>query len=733
MTLSIVNTKPGNIPGVHIPGRTVEFGLRSSPNNPVRQQSLNVLFGHTGLTGKRKIPTAGLGSTVSLTTVNDISPVHSSATVSLGPELTIVKNTNSVLEAGVYKISVPCDAQNPILGVVRFQTPSSGEWSPASREWTETPNVLPPFFSLVHGGVGSGVMLYLQDAQPNPILYMEGLPREVVPGNSYGYPYARRALGALVGEPAFGVHLDPTTGVLKIYSVDANGGLADPLWEQRIVDLGPLGSVSADGAVLYFGNGGSSGSVVRVKEWGLYPDFRAAVSEGLSSSEHGMVLLPDSPHVYSPSDGYTPDDGLCSSWSPVGFSGTKINPSKADPTKADSFSIQRDDLPAYLFRAEPGLADNAFGCMLETSLTFPKLGLGEGSGILQIDDGTRKVVVFVQVTPAGNFLKFGDQSVPFTPETYSLVRIFVDRIRSKCRLLISNQEVASADFSEFDPSSGQPGFYVGFLGPGLAAEMKVRHLTYLNNYLSWESGPSALSPSSLGPEASFEQNSSGGSISVDGELVVDKSSANYGVGCTLFRNLTHRPEEGFWLEFSLRAESYSSPNGVSGYSNTGIGFSLDAYDRRLYLGFFECGPGGMKIGIVPGSGTADDIINETGLGLQFSAPADLSQDVIYRMEYIPRKSISVWSGGSRTRPPHIVIPWSPGSGGFDLPTGAGGREGISFGHFPSQFNAKTRWSFFRWGRSSGFDIGLTRAYLNGYPPYLFGGKFLTCIEARTVS
>ena len=726
MPLSIVNTKPGDLPGTHTPGRAVEFGVRSAVGLPVMLQSLNVLFGHTGLSGARAVPVSGKGSTVSLIPVNGLTPVQGQASVSLGPELTITKNTSLVREAGIYRVSVPCDAQNAVLGLVRFQSPSSGEWVSSAREWTQTENVLPPFFSLAHGGAGTGLMLYLQEGSSGPpVLYMESLAREESVGSSYGYSYARRALGQLSGEPSVAVHLDPVTGMLRVFSVGPNGGLLDPLWEQRIEELGPRGAVSSEGATLCFGNAGTAGTVVRVAEWALYPDFQQAVIDGLPSPNHGMTVLPDAPYTYSPAKGAPPEDSGASSWAPVGFSSTVLNPMRSDPTVVESFSIKRDSAPAYLFRSEPLLAEREHGCMLEASISFPILSAGENLGILRIDDGSRQIVVRARSTVSGSFLVLGDQEVGFVPGGYSMVRVSVDRIRNTASLSVGGSVVASSPLSSLETTSGRPGFSVGFLGAGLPGEMKVRHLTYLNHLESWE----PLAP--LGPPDNFQSNTSGGSISYNDGLTVSKTSSLYGTQCTLFREMLHRPEQGFWLEFALKVNSFNYTRGATGYSNTGIGFSLNAFDRNLYLGLFECGPGGRKIGIIPGSGTEEDILRGTDLGLRFSSPVDWGQELVYRLEYIPRQAISVWCGGTRVRSAPLIIPWSKELQNFDLPVGSGDLFGISFGHFPSDFNAVTRWSFIRWGRSSGYDVGITRAY-SEYPSYLFGGKFMAHVDVKTV-
>jgi hypothetical protein len=141
------------------------------------------------------------------------------------------------------------------------------------------------------------------------------------------------------------------------------------------------------------------------------------------------------------------------------------------------------------------------------------------------------------------------------------------------------------------------------------------------------------------------------------------------------------------------------------------------------LAFFDCGIGGRKIGVVPGSGSESDILNQTPLGIKFSSEVDWTVLNQYRVVVQAFQSIRVWAGSFMAEP-LITIPWRNATDGFDLPLDVT-TPGVAFGHFnhftlPS--SSTTKWKFFRWGHSNGYEVAVGQKFSSGVPSYAFGGK-----------
>ncbi len=285
--------------------------------------------------------------------------------------------------------------------------------------------------------------------------------------------------------------------------------------------------------------------------------------------------------------------------------------------------------------------------------------------------------------------------------------------------------------STFPPAPGPTGkvFFGHPIAASYDATLKMSSIGYLNRYLAWE-GEDSLFPDSLGIESTrrFTLDSSGPGFTdmVAGEVVITK--ADFGSSSTkrfYKRNQSLTDVGGIQVDFSTYVPAYTDEFGQVGASNTAVGAGLTVFlgNKRVFLGFYDCGLSGRVIGIIPGTGTDLDIVNQTLLGVKFSAAVDWSRFNKYRLVIQAFKKIEVWAG-TTVNEPIISIPWRNSVDGFDLPLDITS-PGVAFGHFnflTTPSSSISKWGYVRWGHSNGYELAVSQKYPNGRPKYLFGGR-----------
>lgn len=262
-----------------------------------------------------------------------------------------------------------------------------------------------------------------------------------------------------------------------------------------------------------------------------------------------------------------------------------------------------------------------------------------------------------------------------------------------------------------------------------SATLKMSSIGYVSRYLAWE-GEDCLFPDSPGIEASrrFSIHTAGPAQSTITGGVLTMTKADFISSSTKHyykRDESFTDVGGIQVDFAGYVPAYTNDFGQVGAANTAVGSGVTVFlgNKRVYLGFFDCGLSGKVLGIIPGTGTELDIINQTALGAQFSAAVDWSRFNKYRLVIQAFKKIEVWAG-TTVNEPIISIPWRNSVDGFDLPLDITS-PGIAFGHFsflsvPS--SSTTKWNYVRWGHSSGYEVAVSQQYPNGRPKYLFGGR-----------
>jgi len=282
------------------------------------------------------------------------------------------------------------------------------------------------------------------------------------------------------------------------------------------------------------------------------------------------------------------------------------------------------------------------------------------------------------------------------------------------------------------PLSGSSTGHVEFGHPSsLAYESKfnLSSLTYLSRFLSWHSEDS-LKPDSVAlPSATrFTYNTTGLNIetATPSEFTLTKGEFSGSSFKAFYKKDQSLTDVGsVQVDFKVQVSGYTDNLGRVNAPSTAIdaGICIFLGNKRLRLAFFDCGIGGRKIGIVPGTGSEVDIVNQTPLGIRFSSEVDWTNLNQYRVSIQAFQGIQVWAG-SFLADPLITIPWRNATDGFDLPLDVTS-PGVAFGHFnhftlPS--SSTTKWKFFRWGHSNGYEMAIGQKFSSGVPSYAFGGK-----------
>jgi hypothetical protein len=523
-------------------------------------------------------------------------------------------------------------------------------------------------------------------------------------------------------------------------------------------------------AILYFGNGGSTGDVLEFSDWCLYPTVPIAVDSGEGTPGHSYAHCPDLPVTYFAADNLLPTDQKLGRWTGGGSTPILVEPWYQPGKKtAPLYAVLRKESTgdSFIYRKESRLSARQDGFSVEAwfsgsidSLSSPSTGIG-----LRIDDG----LYIYQLTALDNqlhrslgVLKNASFSENLTDGYYTvldatgnlswvdyrtlkLVRLTLDRSRGQLLVFVEDMDTPFMSLpltGEFPATMASDGVVsIGiFNSSQLSGEVHLASLSYLNRYDSWEFADGLPT----GAPKSFELVQIGDGLAAqnsDGHTTIYKANFGSDDGSALYYHLPtdFSFERGFQVDFRAKVISYTDQNGVSNAPNfwTGVGLtlylgSLDsplAQYLKIHLGFFDCGVFGRKIGIVPGSSLQEqEIIQQTKLGKRYSADADWMMMQSYRLVYRPHHGVEVYSSNFIKDDPIISIPWEEFSPQLD---GASTNPSIALGNFNSLNSCRSEWEYLRWGVSSGHEIELTQEstkssyYLNS-----FGGRALAIIDAQ---
>ena len=764
MALKAVNMVPLVGADSVSPTDPVVIGLRSETAT-VDTGSISVSMGFSGVVHGTVIPEADDAlarkiESITLQTVENRVPVGATATRDIvSGSLVITKTTNSPSDACVYAIRARLTTAASVLGYVKFRTNSA--WQTQSPDWLDKTTVVCPYFCLENGQHNTALYVFLRK---------DGGSSKIVVGGP---------LLGLTAERPHETSIDvdwaalPDNSVIELWMHFNQYGPSNlpivELWVKLPSDSGPVvkhttntsnlehfapeenGYFNArvgpdDFATLYMGNAGLTGDVLTIDDWALFPDFRSAIKEGVQSQDHTFAMVSDLDSPYVASDGKLPTATTPKRWFPVSawsdLQERLVTPGWA-PKPSHAALVKSVDEPSGLERYEPRIAKRVDGFMVEAFMSADRTSvatdqvLGAGFGV---DDGEKifqVVTVFdptITVGVSKTLDSPGDAASYHLPgqsvdwRSRKLIRMTMDRHRDELKVEVDDETVLTLPVSTSDfptTSIGDGKVYFGHLvNVQERGELRVSYLNYLNRYKAWEATDLDL-PEVAAIPFDLVENGNGGVDSglSTGELTIRKTDVDTaGTYRYYSRSESLNGSDGLYLDFAARVVNF---NGVDSTLMTrgvwtGAGIKINFGANSMTLGFFECGVYGRKLGIIPGSGSIDDILSQTALGRAFSTSADWLYSDRYRVLYVPGKYINVYKG-SLMFPPAISIPWENSTSGFDLPMDDT-EASITFGHYDENTASVTAWKYIRFGQGNGQDLSVTQNFPEGLQSHHFGGK-----------
>jgi hypothetical protein len=526
----------------------------------------------------------------------------------------------------------------------------------------------------------------------------------------------------------------------------------------------------SDFATLFMGNIGQTGDVVQIDDWEFYTDYRQTVLEGEPLPNAEFLTLPDLPVQYLAAAGKLPHELVPGRW--LKFSG---GPS-LDPVVKFAFNPGRRTIPTFTTlskatsagsrmafqKEEPRLEDRLGGIMIEGFISGSAtnrfgsslaMGFGVEDGIRSfrtyfLNDSTSQTIGIAKAdgtldSLSGYYYPIdGLDPLAIDHSSLKFVRLLVDRFRNKVSLFVEDEDqpVLTQNIADDFPDSlsTRGRVFFGHLETvPTVGDFNVAFLNYLTFYAAWES-VDGVKPDhgSIAADVAFVESITGGGDTdietFDGmdTLVIMKDDYNSLNSKRYYRNeLVLSPEGGIQVDFRTKVETYNNMGGQQNAPKTDVGVGVRVFfgTKMLSLGFYDCGIHGKKIAVLPGSGTAEDIFNQTALGRLFSADVDFNEMTSYRLVYRAFDKIEVWANTIRNKP-LISIPWRDDVNQFDLPLEAITTPSLAFGHFNQFSSSISKWEYVRWGFSNGYDCAVVQSYPNGFGKHLFGGRALVATE-----
>ncbi len=524
----------------------------------------------------------------------------------------------------------------------------------------------------------------------------------------------------------------------------------------------------SDYATLYFGNVGRAGDSLQLDDWAFFPDYRVVAIGGGALPSAELSVLPDCLVEFQAAAAVLPDQISPGPWLPIADTGF-IHPAEAFTYQSGSnitpysLALSKTALAAAGFqKVEPQLSNGADGAMVEGFLYGSAIstdGDSFGAG-MAIEDGTSmfKVLLIRTATTStigilhtltdktingyyypsvGNGTSWVAGAPPLLIDwtTPHLIRLTVDKKRLKVGLYVDEVltlEIPTGSPSVFPPSAIANGrISFGHLYPlnSSVGTVNFVSLNYSPRFEAWEARDNVL-PETLNPDSQqwvLNKSDTGGTAfdttpTPNFIILTKKQYAVFGTYLYYSHNDNFGEDKGCYVDFDSKVMLYTDSTGQTFAQGTWTGSALTIFlgNKRLQLGFFDCGVNGRCIGVIPGSGSVDDIINQTALGKAFSAQVNWATEMVYRVVLKAFDSIEVWAN-TTLQQPLIKIPWQNATMGFDLPLDST-TPAIAFGHFDYETSSQVGWRYIRWGIGDGYEVAMRMDFQSGLQPYLFGGK-----------
>lgn len=716
-----------------------------------------------------------IGTEVSyVTSEHRLPPSGSVAKAIVGNAIRFSKTNNDAFEKCLYEVKHDIQNLASILGYVKFRTNTA--WTQFSPDFTNLFQMTGVYFGLEHGSFNTAVYGFLRNDGATGSLVLGGPMQSystVRPGQTEvaGLNWLSMPNGTefelwfffnTIGYPV--PFPTPNVPIVEVWVRRAGSETAPILFQTIPVSL--LGTFKkdtfsnfregpTDTATFTFGLAGRTGDVLDVVDWAFFPDYRLTVNEGEAVPGCGLDFKPDALSTYKVSDGKRPDEIDAGRWFPT-LTGPFIRPPTSlfypPGKKTTPFALQIDkkNVAASGFeKLEPRMETSQGGMIEAFCYGSQAIRVGDtfGPGI-SLDDGTSVYrVVFLDVSSVRT-VGIAKSDVDLTVAGYytptsnidwtspKLYRLALDNTRAKVTLFVDEVPVLEVPTSStFPPSlSGAGRVMFGNLVPvDSRGFSRFTEVNYSPRYHAYEPSDLLLPTaapytwSQVGPGAGLAT----AVVGADG-LVITKPDYNLFNSTLRFKHLDEFSETtGFYADFGISVSEYTDTTGhdINDYTMSGVGVNVLFGTKKLQFRLFDAGINGKHIGIIPGSGNIDDLLDQTALGRQFSAPLDWLPSTRYRIVMRGFNSIQVWAS-TTVQAPLITIPWRGSVDGFDL-TPHVAPAAIEFGHLEDGPSSKAAWKYFRYGISNGYDVALTHQYDAQPPDYLFGGRTFVRSEFGT--
>lgn len=682
--------------------------------------------------------------------------------LAVGPlgQLDIGPSVNGICSS-IYEISLPATAHSPVLAKISFSINNS--WTRLTPYWSNLSDVVPIYFGLEYGPLNSGLFVSLRDDGSPGGSIVAGGPIQAF--NAARPGQVERTVGVdwkSSSSYSLFILVDPDQGTFAIWKqsqldqtpvqIGASiSAVSLGTFQPATSALSQRRSGPSGLSTLYFGSGATATSAdyrVLVSDWAVYQHFPQAVENGEACINHAFTKSPDTPFVFKSSEKVLPTAPGRNRW----FVGSSVTPDVSfwtqpgrptEPLYTDIKLPANGSGEAFLRRSEPQLtqSDYTFGSSIEAWVmgdTALSRGVDKGFGF-RINDGTGLYeVVGVDLNgsrtyairrdpaivddPGSEFYIPGGVDTPIVADhsALRLVRLTVDHRRDKLNLFVEDPDAPILSIPLDDPAYPIPealsteGFFdVGvFSSFAVSGGLKLAALSFLQRYMSWE-GADGLLPA-------FTEDYVGSGTSVmtsNGTLLLTKSAESLNSTRALRRS-GHGCEfsylRGFQIDFRTRTPTYNagaedSPPGV--WTGAGLTVFLGASEspgsvsKQVHVGFFDCGPYGKKVAIVPHDGL-DDVLQQTARGRKCSATLEWESFHTLRLVYRPFKSVELWDANLLKGVPLITIPWAEFECADD-PTDQD--PSIQIGMANQWVSGSSEWSYLRWGISTGYDVEITQA------------------------
>lgn len=776
MTIKIVNSSPGDTTSPYVPGDPLLVGMRSTtakvdPTSISYDLALSA-FINNGVLPENDSKLTDAGASVSIVSPELEQPFTGeiSRSISNG-SLVLTKVGAGAQDQSIYSVTTPVRTGASVLAHIRIRINSA--WQSINPDWCNLINLKGLYFGLEYGPLNTATYAFLRDDGANGSIVVGG-PQ---PGPTLARPAQTEITTLDSGVAGVGwktLANGSTLDLFILFNTYTNPNVVE-IWASRPADgtlnriaydlVDSLGTFPVAGsgsnnvrsgpsntATLFFGLTGLNGDVLQIDDWAIYPEYQRLALAGTIPANSSMQLSPNGPVVFTAADGALLSRSKSARWLPL----SDGLPMKADlffqpglPNKPLHTRLYNEGSRAGFQRNEPRLESRSEGAMIEAVLsgvTTSRNGSGTSLGI-GIEDGLKSYRYLLVDDP--NLRTLGlltNENLADSLSGYTnvggvnwtvpqLVRLTVDRSRSQIVLYAGNETVPVGVLplnSAVPASAGPTGrMMVGALA-GIPAEgqLNLQKLLYLTRYNAWE-GRDGFLPTNIGlpPGSKFSGLSSGaGFAAMSGTSVsITKPDFNTPASNYYFSKLVDfNDRHGLLVDFQASVPTYTDANGTPNAPLVDLCAGLRCFlgNRVVQVSFFDCGVAGKKVGILSGSGQSSDIVNQTSLGVKYSASVDWTVPQNYRLVMKPYESIQLWIGSLQNEPA-ITIPWVNDQFDIKISTSP---AAIEFGHFGSHASSVSNWGYVRWGLSDGYDVTMTPEYPDGRSRFLFGGKIYSAIN-----